>query len=82
MPKRSSSSEEDINQIAARIIAQTTGVHMTHVPSTNGKNPAKPVHLDPGANLRLRYGIYVHDGDTKAANVANVFRVYVAESRD
>jgi hypothetical protein len=49
---------------------------------TNGKNPAKPVHLDPGANLRLRYGIYVHDGDTKTANVANVFRVYVAESRD
>ena len=40
MRKRSSSSEEDINQIAARIIAETTGVHMTHIPSTNGKNPA------------------------------------------
>jgi hypothetical protein len=49
---------------------------------TNGKNPAVAVHLAPGANLRLKYGIYVHDGDTKTANVANVFRVYLAESRD
>jgi hypothetical protein len=49
---------------------------------THGKNPAQAVHLAPGANLRLKYGIYVHDGDTKTANVANVFRVYVAESRD
>ncbi len=49
---------------------------------TNGRHPAKAVHLAPGANLRLKYGLYVHDGDTKTANVANVFRVYVAESRD
>ncbi len=47
---------------------------------TNGKNPAKPVHLDPGANLRLRYAIYIHDGDTKAADVAGVYHKYVAES--
>jgi Methane oxygenase PmoA len=47
---------------------------------TNGKNPAKPVHLAPGANLRLRYAIYVHDGDTKAADVAGVYHKYVAES--
>jgi Methane oxygenase PmoA len=49
---------------------------------TKGKDPAKPVQLAPGANLRLRYGIYVHDGDSKAANVANVYRVYVGESRN
>jgi hypothetical protein len=47
---------------------------------TNGQNPAKPVHLAPGANLRLRYGIYVHDGDTKAGDVAGAYRKYVAES--
>jgi Methane oxygenase PmoA len=47
---------------------------------TNGKNPAKPVPLAPGANLRLRYAIYVHDGDTKAGDVAGVYREYVAES--
>jgi hypothetical protein len=47
---------------------------------TNGQNPAKPVHLAPGANLRLRYGIYVHGGDTKAGDVAGAYRKYVAES--
>jgi Methane oxygenase PmoA len=47
---------------------------------TNGKNPAKTVHLAPGANLRLRYAIYIHDGDTKAADVSGVYRKYLAES--
>jgi hypothetical protein len=47
---------------------------------TNGKNPPKPVPLAPGANLRLRYAIYVHDGDTKAGDVAGVYRKYMAES--
>jgi hypothetical protein len=47
---------------------------------TNGEKPAKPVELAPGANLRLRYAIYVHDGDTKAGDVAGVYRKYVAES--
>ena len=47
---------------------------------TNGKNPAKPVHLAAGANLRLRYAIYIHDGDAKAADVAGVYHKYVAES--
>ncbi len=47
---------------------------------TNKQNPAKPVNLAPGANLRLRYAIYIHDGDTKAADVAGVYHKYVAES--
>jgi hypothetical protein len=49
---------------------------------TNGKNPPKPVNLSPGANLRLRYAIYVHDGDTKSADVAGAYHKYVAESGD
>jgi hypothetical protein len=38
MPERSSRRDEDINQIAARIIAETTGVQIA--PRTDGKNPA------------------------------------------
>jgi len=47
---------------------------------TEHKNPAQPVNLAPGANLRLRYAIYVHDGDTKAGDVAGAYRKYVAET--
>lgn len=37
---------------------------------TNGANAAAPVHLKKGESLRLRYALYVHDGDTQAGNVA------------
>jgi Methane oxygenase PmoA len=47
---------------------------------TNGKYPALPIILPPGANLRLRYAIYVHDGDTKAGDVAGAYRKYLTES--
>jgi hypothetical protein len=47
---------------------------------TEGKNPPKPVQLAPGANLRLRYAIYFHDGDTKAGDVAGAYRKYLADS--
>jgi hypothetical protein len=47
---------------------------------TNKKNSAAPVHLKPGETLRLQYGIYIHDGDTKAADVAGTYRQYLAEA--
>ncbi len=49
---------------------------------TNGKNAAVPFVLKPGANLRLRYALYIHDGDTKAADVAGVYRKYIASAGD
>jgi Methane oxygenase PmoA len=54
-----------------------------HKENTTTRNePSKPVQMGPGDKLRLRYAVYVHDGDAKAANVANLYRVYVEESRD
>jgi hypothetical protein len=40
MPERSSKPSEDVNQIAARIIAETTGVQITQLAWNDGKNPA------------------------------------------
>jgi hypothetical protein len=44
---------------------------------TNGVSVAKPHTLDPDATVRLRYGCYVHEGDTAAAHVADVFQQFV-----
>ncbi len=44
---------------------------------TNGKEREKSVTVKPGETLRLRYGLYIHAGDTQAANVAKVYRQYV-----
>ena len=45
------------------------------------KQGAKPVTLKPGETLRLRYGIYIHAGDTQAAHVAKVYQEYVQYSK-
>lgn len=44
---------------------------------TNKKRPAQPYHLFPGKELRLRYALFVHDGDTASANVGKVYLDYL-----
>jgi hypothetical protein len=41
------------------------------------KKGAKPLTLEPGKTLRLRYGLYIHAGDTASAKVAEVFQDFV-----
>ncbi len=41
------------------------------------KKGAKPLTLEPGKTLRLRYGIYIHAGDTAEAKVAKVYQDFV-----
>jgi hypothetical protein len=44
---------------------------------SNGKNPSAPVHLAKGESLRLRYGMYIHPGDTDTAKVSEVYQQFV-----
>ncbi len=46
---------------------------------TNGKQEARHLELKPGESFRLRYGLYVHPGDTQAAKVADVFAFYAKQ---
>jgi hypothetical protein len=46
---------------------------------TNGKEEAKPLELKPGQTFRLRYGIYIHPGDTQSAKVADVYASFAKQ---
>lgn len=43
---------------------------------TGGAEEAKPVTLQPGEKLKLRYGLYVHAGGTEEADVAGAYREF------
>ncbi len=45
---------------------------------TNGVEEAAPVHLKKDESLRIRYGMFIHDGDTKEANVAAAYEQFVS----
>lgn len=47
---------------------------------TKGQESAKPVKLAKGETLRLRYAMYIHDGDTQAGKVADVYKQYLEVS--
>ena len=44
------------------------------------RNDPSPVVLKPGETLRLRYGLYIHQGDTEQGSVAAVYRQFVKAS--
>lgn len=48
---------------------------------TNGKSPAKPLALKSGETFRLRYGLYIHPGDTASAKVGDVYDAWVKGAR-
>ncbi len=47
---------------------------------TGGASPANPLRLKTGETYRLRYGLYVHPGDTESADVAKVYASWVKGS--
>ena len=48
---------------------------------SRGENDAMPVDLKPGESLSLSYGIYLHAGNTKEADVAGVYAQYLKSSK-
>jgi hypothetical protein len=45
---------------------------------TNGKLPKNPFNtLEPGKSFRLRYALYIHEGNTEQAKVAEVYENYL-----
>ena len=45
------------------------------------KAGAKPVTLEPGETLNLKYGIYIHEGDTEKGKVAEVYQDFVKKAK-
>jgi len=48
---------------------------------TNGARDAAPVVLEPGETLRLRYGLFIHVGDTQTGKVAEAFKQFLAATK-
>lgn len=43
---------------------------------TNGELPENPLTLAPGQSVRLRYGLYVHEGDAAQGQVGEVYQTF------
>ena len=48
---------------------------------TEGRLPAQTVTLKPDASLKLRYGMYFHQGNAEVGNVARVYQEFLQETR-
>ncbi|HRX78504.1 MAG TPA: hypothetical protein P5307_05545, partial [Pirellulaceae bacterium] len=42
---------------------------------------AEPVVLEKGESLRLRYGLYIHSGDTLEGKVAEAYKQFVSATK-
>lgn len=47
----------------------------------NDKNLAQPFVLEPGKSLRLRYGLYVHEGDAAAGKVTTGYEQFLEATK-
>jgi hypothetical protein len=47
---------------------------------TKGQNEPSPVQLNPGESYRLRYGVYIHDGNAEEADVASAYETFLKNS--
>lgn len=48
---------------------------------SNNQEAASPVTIKPGSSLELTYGMYVHDGDTVAGQVAEHYQEFLKVTR-
>ncbi|MSR60521.1 MAG: hypothetical protein EXS05_23245 [Planctomycetaceae bacterium] len=46
---------------------------------TNGELPEDPLTLAPGKSVRLRYGLYIHDGDGEQGRVGEEYEMFCAK---
>ncbi|RMG42027.1 MAG: hypothetical protein D6725_00365 [Planctomycetota bacterium] len=49
---------------------------------SKGKLPASPVKLKRGETLRIRYGFYVHDGDTEQGHVREAYQRFLRRTAE
>jgi hypothetical protein len=49
---------------------------------TNGQLPPNPLVLEAGKSIRLRYGLFIHPGDTDQAQVPSTYDFYVKNAGD
>ncbi|MDB5385742.1 MAG: hypothetical protein JWM11_1388 [Planctomycetaceae bacterium] len=48
---------------------------------TNGQMPADELEQEPGTSFHLKYGIYIHSGDSEQADVAKTYAEYVEKTK-
>lgn len=48
---------------------------------TKGANDAEPVVVPKGESLRLRYGLYIHNGDTLEGKVAETYKQFLSATK-
>ena len=47
---------------------------------TNGKEKALLLELNPGESVQLKYGLYIHAGETAQSNIPQVYENYLSSN--